>query len=234
MRMRNFGVVLFSIFAAVLSGCKGSSPSEPSAPVSQPPALTSISPVSGPTSGGTVVTITGSQFVSGATVTFGGSAGTGVSVSGSTSITATTPEHSAGAVSVVVTNPDGKSGQLANGFTYEEEGGIKLGLWEGTLPSAPSGSGKLSFRVTSQTSLTFISTEVPTFSNSSGCQSSWNKVVTISSAGAFEVKLTSGNTSLDIDGKFDSDVKSTGTIAGTCKGSLVYLGMTFRAEWVSN
>jgi len=234
MRMKCFGVVVFLALAVILCGCKGSSPSDPNPPASQPPTVASVSPANGPASGGTVVTITGSQFVSGAAVTFGGSTATGVSVSGSTSITATTPAHAGGAVTVVVTNPDGKSGQLANGFTYEEEGGIKLGLWEGKLPSAPSGSSKLSFRVTSQTSLTFLSTEVPTFSNSSGCESSWNQVVSISSSSTFKVTLTSGSTSLDIEGKFDSDVKASGTIGGTCKGSLVYLGQTFKAEWKSS
>ena len=36
----------------------------------------------------------------------------------STTITATTPTHSAGAVSVLVTNTDAKSGTLTNGYTY--------------------------------------------------------------------------------------------------------------------
>ena len=36
----------------------------------------------------------------------------------STSITATTPAHAAGAVNVVVTNTDAQSGTLTNGYTY--------------------------------------------------------------------------------------------------------------------
>ena len=86
--------------------------------VVQPPHVTSLSPTSGSTAGGTAVTITGTDFTSGATVTFGGTPATNVQVTSSTSITATTPAHAAGAVSVVVTNPDGQSGTLANGFTY--------------------------------------------------------------------------------------------------------------------
>ncbi len=81
------------------------------------PAVSSVSPNSGPTAGGTAVTITGTNFTAGATVTFGGTAATNVAVSG-TQITATAPAGSAGAVTVTVTNPGAQSGSLPNGFTY--------------------------------------------------------------------------------------------------------------------
>src|SRR5262249_1608905 len=82
------------------------------------PTVSSVSPSSRPVSGGTPVTIAGTGFSAGATVTFGGTAATNVSVSSSTSISATTPSHSAGAVNVAVTNPDNQSGSLPSGFTY--------------------------------------------------------------------------------------------------------------------
>jgi hypothetical protein len=82
------------------------------------PTVTSVSPNSGPTAGGTAVTITGTNFVAGATVTFGTAAATNVVVVSGTSITATTPAGSAGAVTVTVTNPGSQSGSLASGFTY--------------------------------------------------------------------------------------------------------------------
>jgi hypothetical protein len=82
------------------------------------PTLTSISPTSGTASGGKTVTITGTGFLTGATVSLGGTAATGVTVVSSTSITATTAAHAAGAVNVVVTNTDAQSGTLANGYTY--------------------------------------------------------------------------------------------------------------------
>ena len=83
-----------------------------------PPDVTGITPNSGPTAGGTSVTISGSAFVSGATVRIGGVLATNVSFVNSTSITATTPAHAAGAVDVLVTNPDAQSDTLTNGFTY--------------------------------------------------------------------------------------------------------------------
>jgi hypothetical protein len=82
------------------------------------PTVSAVSPTSGTTAGGTSVTITGTGFLSGASVTFGGGAATNVVVVSGTQITATTPAHAGGAVNVVVTNPDTQSGTLVNGFTY--------------------------------------------------------------------------------------------------------------------
>ncbi|HKV35091.1 MAG TPA: IPT/TIG domain-containing protein [Pyrinomonadaceae bacterium] len=82
------------------------------------PTVTAISPTSGSTSGGTSVTITGTGFSSGATVSLGGTAATNVTVVSSTSITATTPAHAAGMVNVAVTNTDSQSATLNNGYTY--------------------------------------------------------------------------------------------------------------------
>ena len=83
------------------------------------PTVTNVTPALGSTAGGTAVTITGTGFVAGATVTIGGVATTGVTVVSATSITATTGAHGAGAVDVVVTNPDTQTGMLTGGFTYE-------------------------------------------------------------------------------------------------------------------
>ena len=55
------------------------------------PTVSLVSPASGPSRGGTVVTIGGSGFVPGATVSFGGNPATGVTVDSSSSITATSP-----------------------------------------------------------------------------------------------------------------------------------------------
>ena len=62
------------------------------------PTVTSISPASGTANGGTPVTITGVNFLAGATVSLGGVGTTGVTVQSSSSITATTAAHAAGVV----------------------------------------------------------------------------------------------------------------------------------------
>ena len=77
------------------------------------PTVTSVSPNSGTTAGGTAVTITGTNFAAGATVIFGSTAASNVVVVSATTITATTPAGSAGAVTVTVSNPGGQSGGLA-------------------------------------------------------------------------------------------------------------------------
>ena len=82
------------------------------------PTVTGVSPASGPVSGGTVVTISGSGFQLGATVTFGGMAATRVKDFSTTTIYALTPVHEAGAVTVTVTNPDLQAGSLASAYTY--------------------------------------------------------------------------------------------------------------------
>lgn len=89
------------------------------------PTVTSVAPNTGPAAGGTSVTITGTNFVAGATVTFGAAPATGVSVTNSTTIAATTPANPAGAVTVTVTNPGGgsPSGSLPSGFTYASSSG---------------------------------------------------------------------------------------------------------------
>jgi IPT/TIG domain len=82
------------------------------------PTLTSVSPNTGHTRGGTPVTLHGMNFIAGATVTFGSLAATSVVVVNATQITAKTPAHVQGSVNVVVTNPDGRSATLPNGFTF--------------------------------------------------------------------------------------------------------------------
>ena len=81
------------------------------------PTVTGVSPNSGSTAGGTAVTITGTNFATGATVTIGGPAATGVVVMNSMTIAATTPAGIAGAATVTVTT-NGQSASLTNGFTY--------------------------------------------------------------------------------------------------------------------
>lgn len=82
------------------------------------PTLNAVTPTSGTTAGGTPVTLTGSGFQAGATVTLGGSAATSVVVVNSSTITAVAPAHATGAVTAVVTNPNSTSASRANAFFY--------------------------------------------------------------------------------------------------------------------
>lgn len=79
--------------------------------------IDTVSPSSGPSSGGTGVMLTGSGFTGATNLTFGGTAATNLNVVSSTSVTAVTPAHATGAVDVVITTPGG-SATKTNGFTY--------------------------------------------------------------------------------------------------------------------
>src|SRR5450755_77868 len=85
------------LLALLLPGCGGgtTTPKTSNPPANPTPTITAISPNSGTTSGGTAVTITGTGFISGATVSLGGTPATGVTLMNSTTITAATPAHAA-------------------------------------------------------------------------------------------------------------------------------------------
>ena len=82
------------------------------------PTVTAIAATFGVLDGGTAVTITGTGFVAGATVTIGGTAATGVVFVSATSMTAVTPAGAAGTASVVVTNPDTQANAANTLYTY--------------------------------------------------------------------------------------------------------------------
>jgi len=86
-----------------------------------PPVIDGISPATGPVSGGTEVTITGSGFTGATGVTFDGVPGTGFTVIDDTTIRVTTPPGTAGTADVVIVSPMGNS--TAAAFTYVAEGG---------------------------------------------------------------------------------------------------------------
>jgi hypothetical protein len=98
-------------------GTSATSASDQFTYVTPAPTVTAISPASGTTTGGTSVTITGTNFTGATAVTIGGTAATGITVVNAATITATTPAHAAGAADVVVTTPAGGGTGTAL-FTY--------------------------------------------------------------------------------------------------------------------
>lgn len=88
-----------------------------------PPAISGVTPATGPSNGGTLVEIDGSGFQSGATVTFGGKPAQSVPSVSSTAILAITPAGSASEeqgvpLDVTVRNPDGQSVTKTQAFQY--------------------------------------------------------------------------------------------------------------------
>jgi hypothetical protein len=84
-----------------------------------PPTLLGLTPSAGPLAGGAAVTITGSGFQTDATVAFGSVAAASVTFNSVTNLTVVTPASvSAGPVNVIVTNADGQTATLTNGFLF--------------------------------------------------------------------------------------------------------------------
>lgn len=86
------------------------------------PTLTSLTPASGPASGGTSVTVGGTNLASTTAVTFGG-AGASFAVLNSSTLVAVTPPGSVGPVNVAVTTQGGGA-TVTDGFTYLSGPGI--------------------------------------------------------------------------------------------------------------
>jgi hypothetical protein len=175
--------------------------------VTPPPTMSSVSPNSGPTSGGTAVTITGTNFAAGATVTFGGVAATNVVVTSGTQINATTPTGSAGAVAVTVT-VSGQSASLTSGFTY-----VVIPTVSGVSPSSGSTAGGTAVTITGTNfaagaMVTFGGVAATNVVVTSGTQI--NATTPAGSAGAVAVTVNGQNASLT--GGF-TYVVSAGTIS---------------------
>jgi len=83
-------------------------------------AITSVAPNTGLTGGGTLVTITGANFVpGGTTINFGANPATGVSCASATTCTAISPAGAAGLVDISLTDVNGTSAPVAaDQFTY--------------------------------------------------------------------------------------------------------------------
>ncbi|MGZ6309829.1 MAG: IPT/TIG domain-containing protein, partial [Bdellovibrionota bacterium] len=82
------------------------------------PTISSITPSSGLTTGGTTITITGTGFISLPSIVVGGVACTSPTFNSSVSVSCVTPAHGVGSYGVTLTNPDGQVGSLASSFTY--------------------------------------------------------------------------------------------------------------------
>lgn len=100
------------------------------------PVITAVTPGRGPASGGTPVTIAGSNFKAGAHVTLGGVPAADVVVVSANQITCTTPPHFPATVDVVVSDTGGQSGTLLRAFTYESD--------KASLGLPPTGGGRQS------------------------------------------------------------------------------------------
>ena len=117
------------------------------------PRISSLDPLAAATSGGSLVTVTGSGLEAGSRVTIGRVAATAVEFLDSHTLTVATPPRPAGVVDVVITNPDGRSGTLPGGFTYRQplftevaqEAGVAFQHFRDPVDRIPLGAGVVVF-----------------------------------------------------------------------------------------
>ena len=101
------------------------------------PMITGVTPAVGTTAGGERITIVGSNFKVGASVSIGGMPASDVVVVNSNQISVTTPAHFAARADITVTNPDGEQDVLLGAYTYVSEGVVV------SMPSASAYTGQM-------------------------------------------------------------------------------------------
>jgi hypothetical protein len=156
-----------------------------------PPTVSGISPSTGPATGGTHVTITGTGFLTGSTVHFGLAAATGVTVNSPTSITASSPPGTPGSVDITVTDAGGTSGATtADRFTYAPTA---------TAPSVTTQPTSQTASVGSTATFTAAATGAPAptvkWQASTNGGSTWTNI-----AGATSATLTIPNVTFGLNG----------------------------------
>jgi hypothetical protein len=118
-------------YEVLVSDEAGRSTGGPTFTYATPPTVASVTPSEGPTKGRTKVTIVGSHFQAGATVTIGGPA-TAVKVHSETEITAKTAPEPAGSYEVVVSEARGTSSG-GPAFTYTANSKTVAGAFRSAL-----------------------------------------------------------------------------------------------------
>ena len=156
--------------------------------VPNPPTVTAVSPSSGPSAGGTQVTVSGTGFAAGATVKFGSASATGVTVASATSLTATAPAGT-GTQDITVTDTAGTSAvTAADRFTYQSVGPAQAIVETYSASSETYGNNSIAADPTGIGDLVILSMQLHTPSISisnvtGGNVGQWSRAVSYNNAG---------------------------------------------------
>ena len=113
--------------------------------LADPPEVVAIVPKSGPTKGGTIVTVTGANYQDGAVVFFGGKKGASTTFVNEAQLEAQTPPHDKALVGITVLNPDGQTIMVPEAYTF-----VPPPVMESVEPSAGSPQGGTTVTITGQ------------------------------------------------------------------------------------
>ncbi len=192
------------------------------------PTISSLDITVGPTTGGTTVTISGTNLATTTGVTFGGVAATGLLIGGETSITVTTPANAAGSVDVVVTTAGGSVTQTG-GFVYADSPNVTLvnpnvGVEAGGETVTLTGSGFLGV-----TSVTFDAIQATNINIIDDTQLTLTTPAHI--AGTVDVVVTNPAGSTTVSGGFTYEPPTPGVTTGfTNVGPFVLTGTNL--DWL--
>jgi hypothetical protein len=192
--------------------------------------VSGLSVSSGPLAGGTVVTVTGTNFVNVSQVLFGGAAGTNLTVNSPTQLTVTAPaQTTAGPVDIIVVEPNGVSQPVAvDQFTYNAAFFAVTGL--GTTSGPTGGLTSVTINGAGFTGATAVNFgAVPAVMFLVNSDTSITALSPIEAAGVVDITVTTatGTTATVAADQFTYQTNaSTPTVTGVSPGSGAQSGGT--------
>jgi hypothetical protein len=179
-----------------------------------PPTVSGVAPLNGPASGGTTVTVTGTNLTGATAVRFGGINASAYSVDSATRITATSPPGSVGTVDITVTTVGGTGAASSAGqFTY-----VEPPIISGVSPSSGPTTGGTSVTITgtnltAATAVRFGGTDATISANTA---TSITAISPAGSAGAVDITVTTagGTSATSSVDQFTYIATVTGAAAG--------------------
>jgi hypothetical protein len=193
------------------------------------PTVTSISPTSGSTAGGTTIIITGTNLTGATAVQFGNVAASSFTVNSATQITATSPAESAGTVDVKVTTPGGTSAtSSADQFTYAANNAPKV---TGISPTSGLVAGGTTVIITGTNLTGTTAVKFGTVAASSFTVNSATQITATSpaeAAGLVDVKVTTagGTSATSTADQFTYAANNAPTVTGISPTSGLIAGGT--------
>jgi len=170
--------------------------------------VTAISPTTGPNSGATQVSITGTNFLTGAIVSFGQSTAGSIKVINGTTITAVAPPHVAGSVGITVTNKAGDTGTLPAAYLYTSTSASTVPKLNVIQPNTGSPSGGDAVIITGSNFVHGVTVTIG------------GAPATITSSNSVSIKATTPSGT----GTADLVVTNPNGQAATLKGAFTYAG----------
>jgi hypothetical protein len=192
------------------------------------PSISAISPSSGSAVGGTLVTITGSNFTGASGVTFGGDDAWYYTIVSDTTILAYAPAHAAATVDIQVTTPSGSSSNTSSdNYTYNSVSAPTLTT---VSPTTGSGAGGTTVTLTGTNFggayAVYFGTEAATFVVNSSTQITATTPAHLAGAVDVTVLTAGGTTAVSTSTRYTFTAASAATVTDLATSSGTTAGGT--------